>query len=137
MNLLRHQQRIPTKPVDYPSGVFIQTEKGYFFILNSTKRYYIITKRVLDSWNPQRVIRTSEAAVVNYKIAARLKFRNGSLIHNLSDGKIYLISDGERRLITNPDVFITLNVKGGKNSKEIVTVSQREIELQPEGVTLN
>ena len=127
-------QPLLSKPVDYPSGVFIHTEKGYFYIAGSDKRYRCLSKRVLDSWAPQRVIETTEAAVSKYRIAAKLKFRNGSLIHNIADGKVYLISDGKRRHVTSPDAFDMLNAK--RDRKHVMSVSQAEINLHDEGEPL-
>lgn len=124
---------LPTTPVEYPSGVFIHTEKGYFYIHGEGKRMRCISKRVLDSWSPQRVIETTEAAVVKYKITSKIRFRNGSLIWNLSDGKMYLIENGERRHITSPDVL----TKIGATEKDVVCVSLDEINLHPEGESLN
>jgi len=123
----------PTSPVEYPSGCFVKTEKGYFYIVNDSKRYRLTTKRVLDSWNPHRVIETTEAAVRGYRITAKMKFRNGSLIHNLADGKIYLVSDGKRRHVTSPDVLVRI----GATRKDIVSVSLDEIKLHEEGVPLS
>jgi hypothetical protein len=124
--------QLPSKPTEYPPGLFIETEKGYFYIFSPDKRYRIITKRVLDSWNPQRVIRTTEAAVKHYRIAAKLKFRNGSLIYNYADAKLYLISQGLRRHITSPDVLDRLFL----DKKSAIRVSQDEVNLHEEGLPL-
>lgn len=120
-------------PVEYPSGLFVKTEKGYFYIVSPSKRYRLISRRVLDSWNPQRVIETTEASVSKYRISAKMKFRNGSLIHNLADGKIYLVSEGKRRHITSPDVLERI----GATRKDVVSVSLEEIKLHEEGESLS
>lgn len=129
MSLFKKTTPTPSEPVMYPSGVFIHTEEGYFFIVSPTKRYRLVSKRVLDSWSPQRVIETSEATVVNYNVVAKLKFRNGSLIHNLADGNIYLISDGKRRQILTSEGISRI----GAVPKEIVTVSDEEMNLHELG----
>lgn len=123
----------PTSPTEYPAETFVHTEKGYFYILSEHRRFFIITKRVLDSWSPQRVVETTEAAVAGYRVAAKLKFRNGSLIHNLADGKIYLVSQGKRRHVTSPDVLTKLNAR----YEDVVRVSLEEINLHEEGAPLN
>lgn len=125
---------LPTSPVEYPSGVFIHTEKGYFFISSPGKRMRCITKRVLDSWSPQRVIETSEAAVVNYKVTSKIKFRNGSLIYSMADGRMYFISEGNRRHIQSPDAAERIGAPGGRN--DAICVSLDEINLHPEGEPL-
>lgn len=123
------------EPVEYPSGVYVHTEKGYFFVRSATKRYRCITKRVLDSWAPQRVIETTEAALANCKVGAKLRFRNGSLIHSIADGKIYLISDGTRRHVTSPEALARIGAVG--NRTDTISVSLDEINLHPEGLPLN
>ena len=129
-----HPQTLPNEPVDYPSGTFVHTEKGYFFIANEHKRYRCITKRVMESWAPQRIAETTESAVASFRVSAKLRFRNGSLIHSLADGKIYLISDGKRRHILNPDWFDLLGA--ARDRRNILSVSLDEINLHPEGEPL-
>lgn len=124
---------LPTSPVVYPSGVFIRTEKGYFFIHGEGKRMRIISDRVLASWSPQRIIHTTEAAVAKYRVTSKIRFRNGSLIWNLADGKMYLIENGNRRHITSPDVLTRIGAK----EKDVTIVSLDEINLHPEGEPLN
>lgn len=125
--------RAPQSPTKYPNGTFVETEKGYFYIVAPTKRLRIINKRVLDSWSPPRVVPSSEAALVKYRVSAKLKFRNGSLINNLGDGKIYLIEDGNRRHVTNPDALLRI----GAVREEATLVSLAEINLHPEGEPLD
>lgn len=124
--------KIPLQRVEYPVGCFIQTDKGYFYISSNSpnyKRLRILTKRLLNSWSPLAVIVTSEKAVSHYRVAAKLKYRNGSLIHNYADGKLYLISEGKRRQIVSPDVLQFL----GLRLVDAVDVSQDEINLHEEG----
>lgn len=124
---------LPTTPVEYPSGVFIHTEKGYFYIHGEGKRMRCISKRVLDSWSPQRVIETTEAAVVKYKITSKIRFRNGSLIWNLSDGRIYLIENGMRRHVVSPEALERINATW--NDAQVVSLD--EVQIHPEGAPLN
>lgn len=125
--------QLPDKPVAYPAGTFVETEAGYFYIVSSGKRYRLLSKRVLDSWRPARVVKTTEAAVKNYRVASKLKFRNGSLIHNLADGRIYLIVEGKRCHITNPDVLVML----GATTKDVMHVSDDETKLHELGEALH
>lgn len=129
LGFLKSQTPRPTEPVEYPTGVFIHTELGYFYIHAQGKRMRVLSERVLKSWSPQRIILTSEAAVRKYKVTSKIRFRNGSLIHSIADGKMYLIENGERRHITSPDVFGRL---GGK-WQDSEPVSDDEINLHPEG----
>lgn len=124
-------RRLPTEPTEYPIGTFLHTEAGYFYIAAEGKRYRLISKRLLDSWKPIRVVETTEAAVKNYKTFAKMKFRNGSLIHNLADGKIYLIVKGMRCQMVSPEAFERLGTT--PNDKSITTCSLEEIMLHNEG----
>jgi len=118
---------------DFPIGTFVHSPKGYFYISEHNKRFRFLSKRVLNSWAPHRVVEVTEDALMNYRIAAKMKFRNGSLIHNIADGKIYLISQGKRRHITNPDVLETI----GASVNDVVSVSLNEILLHEQGEPLN
>jgi len=128
----RQTPPLPTKPVVYPVGSFIETEAGYFYISGPAKRFRL-TKRVLDSWAPHRVVVTSEAAVQKYKAWGKMPFRNGSLINNIADGKIYLIENGKRRHITSPDALERL----GASFNDVVPVSLDEINLHEIGEVLS
>lgn len=120
---------------EYPAGVFLHTEKGFFYVFGPGRRYRFLTKRVLDSWAPQRVIECAEsdAAVVKLKIISKMKFRNGSLLRSTIDGKIYLVSEGKLRHITNPDIFGQLAM----DPYQAVWVSKDELNLHEMGPELN
>lgn len=126
------QKTLPTTPTDYPAGSFVRTAKGFYYIASENKRFKIISLRCLQSWSPQRIIDTTEAAVSRYQTVAKLKFRNNSLIYSISDGKIYLISEGKRRHIQSPDVLDRLNL----SLKEVINVSLDDINLHAEGEPL-
>lgn len=135
----RQQKRteLPTSPIRYPHKTYIHTEKGYFYIVNDTKRYRLISRRVVESWRPHRVVETSEAAVKNYRIVAKMKFRDGSLIWNLADGKLYLIENGKRRWMQNPEWFYVLGLDPTRLGNGIQIVSLDEINLHEEGEPLS
>lgn len=125
----KKKQTLPSGPLEYPAGTFIKTEKGYFYIAGPNKRFRFTHKRVLDSWLPARVVETQEAAVGSYRIVAKMGFRNGSLIHNVADGKIYLVESNKRRHVMSPDVLERL----GASRNDVVSVSFDEINLHEVG----
>ena len=135
MKFLRKKTKAPTTRTNYPDGSFIETEKGYFYIAGPDKRYRVTSERILNSWSPRRIAASTEAAVKHYRIAAKLGFRHNSLIHNLADGKIYLIVHGKRHQMVSPEAFERLGTH--PNAKEIVTVSQYEIDLHREGEAIS
>jgi hypothetical protein len=79
------------------------------------------------------VVSATEAAVKHYPITGKLGFRDGTLINNMGDGKIYLISQNKRRQITSPDAFD----KYGIDRSKMIWVSQEEAELQIIGEVLS
>ena len=110
-----------------PSGLIAHTEKGYFYI-KGNKRFKFVSDKAKDSWYLP-IVETSEAMLVNYSSAGVLGFRDGTLIHDISDGRMYLISDSKRRHIVDPDVLEWLD-------SEIIKVGQKEIFVHPEGEKL-
>lgn len=60
-----------------------------------------------------------------------MKFRNGSLIYNLSNARIYLIVNGRRSPVVSPDALARLGSHA--NDKGIITVSKQETELHELG----
>ena len=117
---------------EFPKGTFIQTEKGFFYILGDKARYHFITRRVLDSWSPQRIVQTDGATVSRYKVIAKMKFRPGTLLFSQASGKMYLVSDHKLRHITSPDILAGL----GAERNDAVWVSLDEINLHEEGEPL-
>lgn len=125
------EPKIPESPLEYPSGLAVKTEAGTYLIKGKTK-FKVFSPRVEQSWSLPTV-QGSVAAVKNYPLAGTLGFRDGTLINNIFDGKIYLISDGVRRHITNPDVFDRYLLDKSK----MITVSDQETKLHKEGEQLS
>jgi len=110
-----------------PSGLIAHTEKGYFYI-KGNKRFKFVSDKAMNSWSLP-IVETSEVSLVGFSSAGVLGFRDGSLINDISDGRIYLISDSKRRHIVDPDVLEWLD-------SEIIKVGQKEIFVHPEGEKL-
>ena len=110
-----------------PSGLIAHTEKGYFYI-KGNKRFNFVSERAMRSW-ALPTINTSEAMLVKFPMAGILGFRDGTLVKDISDGKIYLISDSKRRHVIDPDVLEWLDV-------EIIQIGQKELFVHAEGEKL-
>jgi hypothetical protein len=78
------------------------------------------------------VLATPEA-LSGFKYGGTLGFRDGTLIHNIADGKMYLVSANKRRHIVSPDVFD----KYGLDESRVLRVSEAEISLHEEGAELD
>ena len=122
------QTPLTTEPTVYPDGVCVETPQGVYLI-KGQKRYRVPTQRILDSWGFPLIVQTTEEALRHYKVAARLGFRDGSLIYNIADGKMYLVSNNKRRHITSPDALELLGI----DRSRVVNVSNFEINLQQLG----
>jgi hypothetical protein len=126
-------QPLPTiqTRTDFPFGTVVETENGWFFLKDKT-RLRIPTQKILDSWSVN-VVQATESAVKHYIITGKLGFRDGTLINNWGDGKIYLISKNQRRQLTSPDALLKYGLDRGK----MIEVSAEEAELQSIGEVLS
>lgn len=79
------------------------------------------------------IVEASDSAVKHIPVAGKIGFRDGTLIKNIADGRIYLVSHNKRRHIVNPDVFD----KYGLRCDDVLTVSEDETNLHEEGEVLN
>ena len=116
-----------TSPTNFPSGLSVKTENGIYWIKDN-KRFKLISDRAAKSWM-FNTINASESSLVNIKVAGKLGFRDGTLIKNIADGKIYLISQNKRRHITSPDSF----TKFGLDRSKTVEVSAFEVSVHELG----
>jgi len=115
----------------YPiSGLFYKTDKGYFYIKGG-KRYKIFSDRCFVSWHTE-AIETAFENVSHVPYGGILGFRDGTIIHNLADGKIYVVSDNKRMHIKTPDAF----PEGWIDSMKMV-VSEAEANLHKDGSDIN
>lgn len=130
MQFLKNLRKKPNKNIYtpiVPSGLIAHTEKGYFYI-KGKKRFRFVSDRARESWSLP-IIETKEPMLVNFTIDGVLGFRDGTLVKDISDGKIYLISDSKRRHITDPDVLVWMDT-------EVIDVGQKEIFVHAEGEKL-
>lgn len=134
MRKLFKNTQVPSQvnqPTNFPSGLAVKTEKAVYWIKDG-KRYKIISDRAEKSWGFVTANAT-ENAIAHLKVVGKLGFRDGSLIKNISDGKIYLISQNKKRHIVSPDVFI----RYGLSRDAIIEVSDAESKMHELGEDLN
>lgn len=124
------QTHLIQSPINLPSGIAVETEKAFYWVKDG-KLYLLPSKRVYESWRFVSV-KATEHAISKYKIAGKLGFRDGTLIKNIADGKLYLISQNKRRHIVNPDFFDTY----GLDRSSIVEASESETNMHDLGENL-
>jgi hypothetical protein len=91
----------------------------------------LISKRAEQSWS-FTTVKATESALSLIKQSGKLGFRDGALIKNIADGKIYLISQNKKRHIVDPDSFI----KYGLDRSKIIEVSEPESNAHELGESL-
>jgi hypothetical protein len=91
----------------------------------------LISKRAEQSWS-FTTVKATESALSLIKQSGKLGFRDGTLIKNIADGKIYLISQNKKRHIVDPDSFI----KYGLDRSKIIEVSEPESNARELGESL-
>jgi len=121
---------IITSPTSIPSGLAVKTDSGVYWVKDN-KRFKLISDRAAKSWSFTTVEATDQA-IVAMKVLGKLGFRDGTLIKNIADGKIYLISQNKRRHIIDPDSFI----KFGLDRSKVVEVSESETNMHDLGENL-
>lgn len=121
----------PLVPLQYPSGVAVFDGINTYFIKNG-KKYRIISDRAAKSWGFS-VWYGSPESLSKTPLGGILGFRDGTVIKDISNGKIYLVVNSMKQHITTPDFFD----KFGIDRNLIVEVSSKEAELHKNGEPIN
>jgi hypothetical protein len=130
--MLKKKQKHKTvnSPTLFPSGIAVRTEKNVYWIKDG-KRFKLISERAVKSWS-FTIVNATETALAGSKVVGKLGFRDGTLIKNIADGKIYLISQNKRRHITDPDTFD----RYGLDRASTIEVSEAETNMHDLGENL-
>ncbi len=121
---------IISQPTNFPSGIAVQTDKTTYWIKDG-KRYKLISDRAAKSWC-FTTVKATEAALSTIKLVGKLGFRDGTLIKNIADGKMYLVSQNKLRHIVDPDIFD----RYGLDRSNLIEVSEAEIKAHDLGENL-
>jgi len=123
LKLLNRSKQISTilQPTNFPSGIAVKTDKDTYWIKDG-KAYKLISDRAASSW-PFTTVMANESALSGTKIVGKLGFRDGTLIKNVADGKMYLVSQNKLRHIVDPDSF----ARYGLDRSKLIEVSEKEI----------
>jgi len=113
---------------DFPHGSCIKTEKGYFYVNGKTIKP-IKNTRVLDSWSFPLIINAHSSSLVGFTKASPLGFRDGTLLRDISDGRMYLVSRRVLRHIVSPDALAML----GKTKNDAVWAAHDEVLIHEKG----
>ena len=131
MKLFKNTQTLLiTSPTNFPSGIAVETDKNTYWIKDG-KRYRLISNRAAKSW-AFTTVKGTEASLSSIKLVGKLGFRDGTLIKNISDGKMYLVSQNKLRHISDPDLFL----KYGLDRSMVIEVSDLEVKSHDLGENL-
>jgi hypothetical protein len=119
-----------SSPTNFPSGIAVKTAKACYWVKDG-KLFKLISERAEKSWQFTTVL-AEESSLSGMKISGKLGFRDGTLIKNIADGKIYLISQNKRRHIVSPDTFMMY----GLNRDMVIEVSELETNMHDQGDNL-
>lgn len=131
MKLFKNTQTLLiTSPTNFPSGIAVETDKNTYWIKDG-KRYRLISNRAAKSW-AFTTVKGTESSLSAIKLVGKLGFRDGTLIKNISDGKMYLVSQNKLRHISDPDLFL----KYGLDRSTVIEVSDLEVKSHDLGENL-
>jgi len=119
-----------TSQTNFPSGLAVKTDLATYWIKDG-KKYKLVSERAAKSWSFVTV-KATEDAISHMRVAGKLGFRDGTLIKNIADGKMYLISQNKKRHIVDPDAFN----KYGLDRSIIIEVSESESNIHELGENL-
>jgi hypothetical protein len=128
LNPFKKKSRNKTYTPIVPSGLICHTEKGFFYV-KGNKRFKFVSDKAMHSWSLP-IVETKEIVMRDFVMSGLLGFRDGSLLKDISDGKIYLVSDSKRRHIVDPEVLEWINQK-------VIMVGEKEISVHSLGDKLN
>lgn len=114
---------ILTFPTLLPNGIIVEYKENHYLI-NKNKSLRFFSPRARDSWH---LIVVQPAVASIPEPGGVVGFRNGTLIENAKDGRIYLVSEAKRRLLTRPLLDY------GFDWSDVVTVSDAETNFHTEG----
>jgi len=118
----------------HPQGLLLQlkTSGGVFYIVDGV-RHPIFDKAVLDARFPYAdLIPASPTEIEQYAEGAPVTLPDGYLVRSESEPAVFVISEGERRLITSESMFLGYGYKW----ENVHVVSDFTLGLHPLGETL-
>jgi hypothetical protein len=109
-----------------PSGLFVRTPSMTIY-LSKAGGLFEVSEIHFPSWNAE-ALPVHPLALKDLPILGKLGFRDGTLVKDFVSGRIYLISDSRKRLVTSPDILAQL---GGEAA--VKSVPSWAIELHMDG----
>jgi hypothetical protein len=121
------------KPIlsPYPFGTLLQDMKsGIIYYVKDEFKSPIISKEILSINFPyDKIIKVNSEKLEKFILSEPVKLKDGTLIKSMKEPTVYLISQGKRRPIASPEVFVAL----GYRWENVITVSDEVLNLHELG----
>jgi hypothetical protein len=118
----------------YPTGALIQdASSGGVYYVQFGVKYPIISPEILKNNYPNQTILSAHGDELDkYPKGEAVNFKDGTLIKSKDSDIVYVVSDGKKLPIADEKSFISRGYKW----TDIITTSQRAVDLHPSGETL-
>ena len=134
LNAYKEGEPITTETV-YPQGTLLQDKQtgGIFFVRNGVKQPLLSREILTVNFPSPTFTKVSTNDLNQYPTGSPLPFPDGTLVAAHGSPDVFVISDGQRRPISNEMTFLTY----GWNWNQIVWTNERSVLLHPLGDILN
>lgn len=125
---------IITLQSQYPQGSLLQnTATGGIYFVMEGEKHPLISRTILDeNFSHWLIHPTAPELLDTYPVGDPVKLSDSTLVKAADDPSVYVISEGERRLIPTEEVF---NAMGWK-WENIVVTDVKTLELHPLGAVI-
>lgn len=119
----------------YPTGALLQNKKtgAVYFVDNSVKHPIWGPELMKANFPNKKIIQVGQDRLDQLTDGDPVKFREGDLVKSAVSGTVYVISQGKKWPIASGDVFEKLGYKW----ENVITTSQKVLDLHPDGNTIN
>lgn len=124
-----------TLAAEYPLGALLMdpATHGVYYVQNGVKRPLYSPELLGMYFKGRKVKRSTAAELANFTLGAPINLADGELVKTPDSSAIYVIDNGERWPVASADQF----EKQGWKWENVVTVSQRVLDLSPLGAAFD
>jgi len=119
----------------YPLGALLMdpATHGVYYVQNGIKRPLYSPELLSMYFKGRKVKKSSAAELANFTLGDPINLADGELVKTANSAAIYVIDNGAREPIDSADTF----EKQGWKWENVVTVSERVLDLSPLGAAFN
>ena len=118
----------------YPTGALLQARDSSltYYVKNGVKHEILSDGLFASNFNNEPPVVIDDDALQDYFDGDPVTFKDGSLVANIGDSRVYLISNGERRYIPDEQTFTQL----GFSFDDVAWIGDTLFDLHPEAEAL-